>query len=209
MIALQWGRGCSAAERLGGQHARIISDARLQWGRGCSAAESGEGQLLTAEYAGFNGAAAVQPRKGHTATAAPAPAPCFNGAAAVQPRKVGRDLHPRGHLLVLQWGRGCSAAERALRSLCGGRPTSFNGAAAVQPRKAAPECSPWETGPRFNGAAAVQPRKGFARRGARRKRGRFNGAAAVQPRKAAGWNQGSNRAAKASMGPRLFSRGKT
>ena len=63
---------------------------------------------------GFNGAAAVQPRKANTAWKPFTIIACFNGAAAVQPRKVGSNLHDAAEYLTLQWGRGCSAAEGAL-----------------------------------------------------------------------------------------------
>ena len=158
----------------------------LQWGRGFSAAEGAEGICygeLTRQC--FNGAAAFQPRKDAQEWEIDANGVGFNGAAAFQPRKGGG-----------QSGAGV------------GNKVRFNGAAAFQPRKerilriiAAPSRC-------FNGAAAFQPRKarGWTTSG-RPTAVRFNGAAAFQPRK------GVRRAAvlvgvSASMGPRLFSRGR-
>ena len=62
----------------------------------------------------------------------------------------------------------------------------------------------------FNGAAAFQPRKvkELTRNSAGRGQG-FNGAAAFQPRKAWITHDKPTPPSGASMGPRLFSRGKT
>ena len=89
-------------------------------------------------YISFNGAAAIQPRKFRSAAVVGRQLPPrFNGAAAIQPRKfrsaavVGRQLPPR-----------------------------FNGAAAIQPRKCRVGLVGFhdhQVG--FNGAAAIQPRK--------------------------------------------------
>ena len=62
--------------------------------------------------------------------------------------------------------------------------------------------------PSFNGAAALQPRKDAMTASSSRARSCFNGAAALQPRKA-GSTVGSVILTVASMGPRLFSRGRT
>ncbi len=84
---------------------------RLQWGRGAEAAE-GRG-LIEAAYArgGFNGAAALRPRKGTYSRDEPGHLTGFNGAAALRPRKgpSGHSYHRATHLL--QWGRGAEAAE--------------------------------------------------------------------------------------------------
>ena len=157
----------------------------------------------------FNGAAAVQPRKAVPRPPSRCRGCCFNGAAAVQPRKGSSDEAFRLGEGMLQWGRGCSAAEGPWQSQTW--PVSawrFNGAAAVQPRKArqAPsefsEADLASMGPRLfsrgrpeawmleslAGKASMGPR--LFSRGRRRPadlagRGRrgFNGAAAVQPRK--------------------------
>ena len=135
----------------------------------------------------------------------------------------------------LQWGRGYSTAERRWRgdirqSTC----KRFNGAAVIQPRKVAA----WKAGamigydasmgPRlfnrgktapenrrglsmptgFNGAAVIQPRKVPPKPKRRSPWTCFNGAAVIQPRKGS-WEQSrSVHQCAASMGPRLFNRGK-
>ena len=187
-----------------------IPGASLQWGRDCSAAERGlhcspRPKIPTS----FNGAATVQPRKGRAcrrgesgdrrASMGPrlfsrgkrpvivpsnARAPGFNGAATVQPRKVG-PIRPRSPPTgELQWGRDCSAAESPSESRSGQPPTSFNGAATVQPRKAAGGAG------HPGGSAELQW-------------GRDCSAAERHVR-----SGGFGRAIIASMGPRLFSRGK-
>ncbi len=181
----------------------------LQWGRGSSAAE---GKPL-----------ALTPARLHS----------FNGAAALQPRKDGIASGHRCGLGPLQWGRGSSAAEgSAATSKTRGSGTCFNGAAALQPRK---ESGAKGRGCRkscFNGAAALQPRKAPTTSGVTCPTTGFNGAAALQPRKveamrrqrpssdALQWGRGSSAAEGgrdllvglgqilASMGPRLFSRGR-
>jgi len=109
---LQWGRGCSAAER-GGPPGSIQPPSTLQWGRGCSAAERVRRSMQSRRRTGrFNGAAAVQPRKGALAVGI---CPEYLEAS------MGPRLFSRGKLVKirsltmseteLQWGRGCSAAE--------------------------------------------------------------------------------------------------
>ena len=156
----------------------------------------------------------------------------FNGAAAVQPRKSQPSLYHRLSEPVLQWGRGCSAAEMrvyvpsplSVRLLQWGRGCS----AAEMPRDG--------TGEDAAGRASMGPR--LFSRGNSRYRGRkdaaeyasmgprlfsrgnstvniwttggrqsFNGAAAVQPRKFPARASRLISASPASMGPRLFSRG--
>jgi len=68
-----------------------------------------DGTLDTAPCC-FNGAAAVQPRKGFPTRPVDGWIYGFNGAAAVQPRKV-TEFGLGGVVIMLQWGRGCSAAE--------------------------------------------------------------------------------------------------
>ena len=84
----------------------------------------------------------------------------------------------------------------------------FNGAAALQPRKDQPGALRHGADTRFNGAAALQPRKEAYPAADLPVELGFNGAAALQPRKAAGSPWSSPRSAHASMGPRLFSRGR-
>ena len=108
---------------------------------------------------------------------------CFNGAAAVQPRN------------------GLPPPESSAAA------ASFNGAAAVQPRNGAAPTVPRSWPVSFNGAAAVQPRNVRDARPTWRPRVGFNGAAAVQPRNGAVGLVGASQIGRASMGPRLFSRG--
>ena len=256
---LQWGRGSSAAEgvadpvrRLPGVRAsmgpRLFSRGRslgqreakastpLQWGRGSSAAEgrpaSGACRFARRSFngaaalqprkaswerppsgipAGFNGAAALQPRKAAGESVAAGKDKSFNGAAALQPRK-GVPLCRFSSIgwVLLQWGRGSSAAEGTYRvhlrvrsaASMGPRlfsrgrmvrrrtavssPSSFNGAAALQPRKAMLARLRPAAPTGFNGAAALQPRKDTTLDPRTGEPKGFNGAAALQPRKAGG-----------------------
>ena len=85
--SLQWGRGGEAAES-GGSIALFEHGEVLQWGRGGEAAESaGRGAAGIRHAAGFNGAAAVRPRKGCCGWQQHVILTGFNGAAAVRPRK--------------------------------------------------------------------------------------------------------------------------
>ena len=158
--ALQWGRGCSAAE---GLFSGVLGVNMFEASMGPRLFSRGRrrgGDRRERSSSSFNGAAAVQPRKGRALLSqpiqldllqwgrgcsaaegpgrngpSPARTPCFNGAAAVQPRKVSLRplLCPANR--TLQWGRGCSAAEGTRRCLPSSRIGCFNGAAAVQPRK--------------------------------------------------------------------------
>ena len=207
--------------------------------------------------AGFNGAAALQPRKAAGESVAAGKDKSFNGAAALQPRK-GVPLCRFSSIgwVLLQWGRGSSAAEGTYRvhlrvrsaASMGPRlfsrgrmvrrrtavssPSSFNGAAALQPRKAILARLRPAAPTGFNGAAALQPRKDTTLDPRTGEPKGFNGAAALQPRKAPTtrrrcwklfalqWGRGSSAAEglppsargvpadPASMGPRLFSRGR-
>ncbi len=144
---LQWGRGCYAAET-----SRLrpfsIECSLLQWGRGCYAAETSSRRHRTARACPcFNGAAAVTPRRlgktplwsreqlrasmgprllrrgdrGRAASGRPA-RPRFNGAAAVTPRRPTSSSRHPSHSCVLQWGRGCYAAETLHEIDADGRP---------------------------------------------------------------------------------------
>ena len=106
------------------------------------------------------------------------------------PRRFSRGNWPPfcphcGRLVVLQWGRGVSAAEiRVLRAGEGEPHGSFNGAAAFQPRKSEPEWpgvlldSSLQWGRGVSAAEIRVPRRSRIWMGSR-----FNGAAAFQPRK--------------------------
>jgi len=206
---------------------------RLQWGRGCSAAERATGQVGHRHpVISFNGAAAVQPRKGV----------CLQINIRIVEASMGPRLFSRGKearaagaaspAAALQWGRGCSAAERVGADCIGADKLKLQWGRGCSAAESFPPGPPW--GPRrtgFNGAAAVQPRKGAlpanGGRGApmlqwgrgcsaaEREGGllngaaypSFNGAAAVQPRKEH-FAKNSLICCMASMGPRLFSRGK-
>ena len=140
-------------------------------------------------------------------------------------------VNDKGLQNLLQWGRGFSAAERRHRNAAGelgktasmgprlfsrgeddtpawSRPgeASFNGAAAFQPRRVVSGAAPTGEKSGFNGAAAFQPRRGWWTRQRAPTRSSFNGAAAFQPRRASIILL-TNPISKASMGPRLFSRG--
>jgi len=157
---------------------------QLQWGRGCSAAES----------------------------AIPGPEEPRLGRASMGPRLFSRGKRRLVHRSCrhpgLQWGRGCSAAE-SFQAPSGPRPAGLlqwgRGCSAAESGLG------WQTGHptpgSFNGAAAVQPRKAVPSTFGPLRRTCFNGAAAVQPRKGAGRVTRAE-LRRASMGPRLFSRGK-
>ena len=185
--SLQWGRGCSAAE-ITVFTALDHGDAMLQWGRGCSAAEIRRRRSGYHAVYGFNGAAAVQPRKceggregdGHGCASM---GPRLFSRGNVRPARRhrrrharlqwGRGLFSRGngwrtsHRLpsidaALQWGRGLFSRgnARAADGAHGVPAAGFNGAAAVQPRKRIGSADAVDAPMRrFNGAAAVQPRK--------------------------------------------------
>ena len=78
----------------------------LQWGCGCSAAEAETDLLALLGGVGFNGAAAVQPRRRFLARMLPRPVGRFNVAAAVQPRRQQWFLLRGDAHWELQWGRG-------------------------------------------------------------------------------------------------------
>ncbi len=132
---------------------------------------------------------------------------------------------------LLQWGRGCAAAESHALWDIHPWPFRFNGAAAAQPRNPQQAWREGRRAARFNGAAAAQPRNliwstsadasANASMGPRLRsrgipeetgigetpHGRFNGAAAAQPRNPRRHGLTRARWKYASMGPRLRSRG--
>ena len=139
--SLQWGRGCSAAEcgcasgcrrkrpgcfngaaavqpRNAGESITVsLVEQTLQWGRGCSAAECLHqhqlcvGRLLASMgprlfSRGMDGRFVLRIQAEYG----------FNGAAAVQPRNGCLGFLKINLLGLLQWGRGCSAAECARKA---------------------------------------------------------------------------------------------
>jgi len=185
---MQWGLIASMGPRLfsrgkSGLAGASMGHRPLQWGRGCSAAERLNGRRLVHAWQGFNGAAAVQPRKDYCQHE-----DCTWKLASMGPRLFSRGKLPPppsvSYTIPLQWGRGCSAAERpAQADRHRGGLRSFNGAAAVQPRK--------------DDALSV-----IVAKRSRLQWGR--GCSAAERRRPALRQQ----PADASMGPRLFSRGK-
>ncbi len=156
----------------------------------------------------------------------------FNGAAAVQPRNAARPYSSRTRPRALQWGRGCSAAEcwpSGKREVNDDK--CFNGAAAVQPRNAGcvlfrPNTPPplqWGRGCsaaewrayRYHqrlcstlqwgrGCSAAEWEAGYSPAALREKLQWGRGCSAAE------WTPASmlwGQSIKASMGPRLFSRG--
>ena len=231
---LQWGRGCSAAEGRP-QMLMAVTHEWLQWGRGCSAAE---GRCVALHrHQPFD--ASMGPRlfsRGRDAgtDCGRRRGRGFNGAAAVQPRKARRASVLASNRCPLQWGRGCSAAEGWEKPyIClvggrasmgprlfsrgrpggagrrGGRPARFNGAAAVQPRKVGPRALAMIR----VGAASMGPRL-FSRGRPVVTHYSYHASILLQ------WGRGCSAAegnhclplpgvlSFASMGPRLFSRGR-
>jgi len=181
---LQWGRGCSAAERVG-RRPLLPFLRKLQWGRGCSAAESSTHDVA---------------RVG-TQRASMGPRLFSRGKVGY----VGDDRRTG----PLQWGRGCSAAESAAGAVRnGGLVRASMGPRLFSRGKSMPRDSARQTWTCFNGAAAVQPRKAHRASRSSSTRSGFNGAAAVQPRKVPIVGIAVRESRLASMGPRLFSRGK-
>jgi len=134
---------------------------------------------------GFNGAATVQPRKAGLSAWRIERSPRFNGAATVQPRKEGQHWHEaagrnRASMGPRLFSRGKQSRRRS------GIPT---------PRRLqwGRDCSAAERCPSVADTPSDIPG--------------FNGAATVQPRKGASEAE-HDHGDQASMGPRLFSRGK-
>ncbi len=108
----------------------------------------------------------------------------FNGAAALRPRKSWLRYYNTFKYIWLQWGRGLAAAEMhfCVASCTKDTPLQWGrGLAAAEMaamlRKPKPEYVS------FNGAAALRPRKSARFDRSKRKTLRFNGAAALRPRK--------------------------
>jgi len=205
---LQWSRSFSAAEI---SHAGTVT--ALSMPASMEPQLFSRGNLLDAidpsnPPAGFNGAAAFQPRKC---------APISGGAHSFHHASMEPQLFSRGNLSWMRmstdgfWG--------------------FNGAAAFQPRKSSTSESISFSESRFNGAAAFQPRKSAPRRGSRTGTGAlqwsrsFSAAeigpvsGSVNPGDGLQWSRSfsaaeirlgtpsNNRDKVASMEPQLFSRG--
>ena len=182
-LRLQWGRGFSAAESPPSRSPSNLATL-LQWGRGFSAAESGEACRRLVHEA----RASMGPRLFSRGKGVPGHGNRHQAYASMGPRLFSRGKRSmprrRDRQVRLQWGRGFSAAESSsLRSRGDTERASFNGAAAFQPRK----------GMEYS----ALPYRIVC----------FNGAAAFQPRKAVTYDP-SRIDNAASMGPRLFSRGK-
>ena len=162
-----------------------LSAGALQWGRGSSAAE-GQGQQGTDT---LPGGASMGPRL------------FSRGRYGVLPATV--------QFWELQWGRGSSAAEG---NVCGSA-NHFVDSASMGPRLFSRGRFNAERGLPVSvfllqwgrGSSAAEGR--WVDVGSDAKSGRFNGAAALQPRKAARRNT-ILWVCRASMGPRLFSRGR-
>ncbi len=88
------------------------STARLQFGRGCSTAESPASGAKAIITRGFNSAAVVLPRKVGFHRRTKHDQQCFNSAAVVLPRKDADRAPAKVFRGALQFGRGCSTAER-------------------------------------------------------------------------------------------------
>ncbi len=135
-IVLQWGRGCYAAETpesvAGSEEAgeasmgpRLLRRGdppsgacalRISRGFNGAAAVTPRRQRVNPRMrqrlpGRFNGAAAVTPRRPRNAIAFRTISGCFNGAAAVTPRRPSCARDASTCRVVLQWGRGCYAAE--------------------------------------------------------------------------------------------------
>ena len=196
-----------------------------------SRGSSATGMHPPARRDAFNGAAAAKPRKPNTETGQwdpirPSMEPRLRSRGSVE---VDADHEYES---VLQWSRGCEAAEARLTELrwdlarlpsmeprlrsrgsprhragVAGRTCPFNGAAAAKPRKLVgglPSLAGGYTGLQWSRGceAAEAP----ARMSGRAKRRSFNGAAAAKPRKRRRRDDTLGRRAP-SMEPRLRSRG--
>ncbi len=111
-IWLQWGRGLAAAEMMRSRSTRRSTVRRLQWGRGLAAAEI----FLSGCQKARQIDASMGPRPCGRGNLSPGDlcsqsAPGFNGAAALRPRKSAEEWAAQKEALVLQWGRGLAAAE--------------------------------------------------------------------------------------------------
>ncbi len=83
----------------------------------------------------------------------------FNGAAAVRPRRGEQERIAEDAKRMLQWGRGGEAAESVAEAKAYEEALGFNGAAAVRPRRGATTRDTRQSTRGFNGAAAVRPRR--------------------------------------------------
>ncbi len=135
----------------------------------------------------------------------------FNGAASVWTRKAGYDL------ILKVWGGNASMGPRlfgrgrSARSVPGRwQWRGFNGAASVWTRKVDAEAGNWRHNHGFNGAASVWTRKArLPGISSTRAFYSFNGAASVWTRKVHWTHSFIVSNCPASMGPRLFGRGRT
>ena len=230
---LQWGRGSfSRGNTLASAKLIVDLSAASMGPRLFSRGNCGRPRRMDAVGTGFNGAAAVQPRKCAAQAAGDTARQSFNGAAALQPRKwrhsgaaalisarasMGPRLFSRGNHRRRRLASLMSRASMGPRlfsrgnvaswSITGGVPADASmGPRLIQPRKSGD--GGWIAyDPCFNGAAALQPRKCRAsrpsdRRGSSLQWGRGCSAAEIRP-----IGRGASGESAASMGPRLFSRG--
>ena len=181
-------RGSKAAGR---DHGRQPV-ATLQWSRGCEAAEAWYSPFYVEACPGepFNGAAAAKPRKRETMTSTSLPHQALlQWSRGCEAAEAPRWSQARGHPSSLQWSRGCEAAE-ARRSMGYHRSASAYSYPSMEPRL------------RSRGSATVAQTRWL-------RHSTFNGAAAAKPRKleAAFLRSRQSRFAHPSMEPRLRSRG--
>ncbi len=124
---------CSHGEASGNDSAAYVS--QLQWGRGFAATERRSASRHGRTSGSFNGAVALQPRRGCPRAqrlaeeeASMGPWLCSHGEA--------RATAIRAAVAMLQWGRGFAATERRRGGSVTSRACSrFNGAVALQPRR--------------------------------------------------------------------------
>ena len=181
---------------------------------------------------GFNGAAALRPRKCVPSLGASTIGNSLQWGRGLAAAEMAVDSYTLATISELQWGRGLAAAEMTHSSVitCSGRSLQWGRGLAAAEMIVAGESASSPTiasmGPRpcgrgnvgsrgwpsncvlsFNGAAALRPRKWPASyRRVDRPRS-FNGAAALRPRKSLAGPVGIALAATASMGPRPCGRG--
>jgi len=108
----------------------------LQWGRGDEAAEEAIGpRSVATNAAGFNGAAAMKPRKSAAAQTLLTAAGLLQWGRGNEAAEEAMMAFSSSSLPPLQWGRGNEAAEEVQLTKVTPRPARFNGAAAMKPRK--------------------------------------------------------------------------
>ncbi len=207
----------------------------LQWGLGFSAEESPESLMtMRKTLTRFNGASAFQPRKAsqgelHRCWAwwlqwglgfsAEERCHAENKRSCDARASMGPRLFSRGKAvsvgrksqLPLRFNGASAFQPRKAEITQAGRlpMSSFNGASAFQPRKDPSFLPSWPTSEVLQWGLGFSAEESYATQAPRLYDSRgFNGASAFQPRKASPWNHIGDGFKLASMGPRLFSRGK-